>query len=73
MMGFGFLGVFVVLGFFGLLLVGGIAFAFSQNRETSLRSGGDRLTPRQIADARLARGEISLEEYKEIRERVAER
>ena len=73
MMGFGFLGVFVVLGFFGLLLVGGIAFAFGQNREMPLRAGGDRLTPRQIADARLARGEISLEEYKEIRERIAER
>ena len=64
MMGFGFLGMLLFWGLFLALIVGGAVFL---NRQI----GGSRpscdATALRILDERLARGEISREEYEAIR------
>ena len=66
MMGFGFLGMLLFWGVL-LLLVGGAILVLRQT--AGVRSPGEerRSTARQILDERLARGEISREEYDAVR------
>ena len=66
MMGFGFLGMLLFWGVL-LLLVGGAILVLRQT--AGVRSPGEerQSTARQILDERLARGEISREEYDAVR------
>jgi uncharacterized membrane protein len=70
MMGFGFGGMLLFWGVLLALLGGGAALAFRQLTGTGAPDGQQRQTARQILDERLARGEISQEEYDLIRARV---
>jgi len=64
MMGFGFLGMLLFGGLFLALMVAGVAFLLQQKGD----SGSSRdTTALRILDERLARGEISREEYETIR------
>ena len=64
MMGFGFLGMLLFWGLFLALIVGGMAFLVRQKSD----SGSARdTTALRILDERLARGELSREEYETIR------
>jgi uncharacterized membrane protein len=71
-MGFGldFLGMLLFWGVLVALVVGGAVLAFRQ--VTGARSWGGQHGPtaRQVLDERLARGEISAEEYEAIRARL---
>lgn len=69
----------LVLGFLFLLLLGAVVVALLIGGVGLLRRGGDgsRLldrreepTAREVLDQRLARGEISREEYEELREQI---
>ena len=71
--GFGFLGVFLFLGALLLLLIGGAALVIRQTAGTRLSSQQHEPTARQILDERLARGEISQEEYEALRARIEHR
>ena len=67
MMGFGFLGMLLFWGLFLALIVGGLVFLLRQATGTRTSDeAGDRAALR-ILDERLARGEISREEYETIR------
>jgi len=67
MMGFGFLGMLLFWGLFLALIVGGLVFLLRQTTGTRAPDEtGDR-TALRILDERLARGEISREEYEAIR------
>jgi uncharacterized membrane protein len=70
MMGFGFLGMFLLWGALFALLAGGAALIFRQATNTQTSDGKDQPTARQILDERLALGEISREEYDTIRARI---
>lgn len=67
MMGFGFLGMLLFWGLFLALVVGGTVFLLRQRGETRSPGDADGATARRILDERLARGEISREEYETIR------
>ncbi len=69
-MGFGFLGMFLFWGLLILLLVGGGAVLARQLAGPRPSGGQAQATARQILDARLARGEISPEEYEAILARI---
>ncbi len=66
------------LGLLMLLLFGGFLLALVGGGSALLDGAGQRLgnqnerhtTPRHILDARLARGEISLDEYEALRTRI---
>jgi len=64
MMGFGFLGMLLFWGLFLALIVGGVAILARQKSDSG--SAPDT-TALRILDERLARGEISREEYETIR------
>ena len=71
MMGYGFLGMFLFWGLLLALLVGGVvlvAWLVARGRP----SGGAPpvSTARQVLDERLARGEISKEEYDALRAKI---
>jgi|YNPNPStandDraft_1061719.scaffolds.fasta_scaffold97382_2 putative membrane protein len=66
MMGFGFLGMFLFWGFLILLLAGGGVVLARLLAGTGSAGKPAQPTARQILDARLARGEISPEEYEAI-------
>ena len=70
MLGFGFLGMLLFWGALLALLVGGAGVVLRQG--ASNRSGDRQRRPnaRQIVDERLARGEISQEEYEAIRAQI---
>lgn len=71
MMGFGFVGMLLFWGVLLALLVGGVILLLRQT--PGARSTGEqRPTARQILDERLARWEISPEEYAAIRVRLAD-
>jgi len=64
MMGFGFLAMLLFWGLFLALIVGGMAFLIRQKGDP----GSSRdATALRILNERLARGEISREEYEAIR------
>jgi uncharacterized membrane protein len=71
MMGFGFLGMFLFWGALLALLIGGAALLLRQMAGTRLPSQQQETTARQILDERLARGEITQEEYEAIRAQIA--
>lgn len=71
MMGFGFLGMFLFWGLLILLLAGGGAVLARQLAGTRPSDDSQaQATARQVLDARLARGEISPEEYEAILARI---
>ena len=67
MMGFGFLGMLLFWGLFLALVAGGGIWLIRQARPSERTAGK---TARQILDERLARGEISPEEYEAIRAKL---
>ena len=69
-MGFGFLAMLLFLGIPLVLLAGGAALVFRQMTGTRSSSGQRQPTARQVLDERFARGEITREEYEEIRAQI---
>lgn len=70
MMGFGFLGLLLVGGGLLAALLGGLGL-LSRKGETVQWPGGQRqATARQVLDERLARGEISADEYETVRAQI---
>jgi uncharacterized membrane protein len=70
MMGFGALGLLLLGGALLALLGGGAALISRQTISTPVSGGFERPTSRQLLDERLARGEISREEYDLILARI---
>ena len=70
MMAFGFVGMFLFWGVLLALLAAGTVLALRQTTATRSPSQQGQSTARQILDARLARGEISREEYYTIRSQI---
>ena len=70
MMGFGFLGMFLLWGVLPALVIGGAILAFRQTTGTRSPGGQRQPTARQALDERFAQGEISLQEYEAIRARL---
>ena len=70
MMVFGFLFLLLVGGLFAALMVGGGGTLLNQIGGGGGSQNRQRETARDILDRRLARGEISREEYREIRDQV---
>ena len=67
MMGFGFLGMVLFWGLLLAVLVGGAVLVLRQTGGTGSPSGKSWSRAREILDERLARGEISREEYDALR------
>ncbi len=67
MMGFGFLGMLLFWGLFLALIVGGVVFLVRQMGGKCLSGATSDQTALRILDERLARGEISREEYQTLR------
>jgi putative membrane protein len=67
MMGFGFLGMLLFWGLLLALVVGGVIWLARQSR---LSGGAPGRTARQMLDERLARGEITPEEYEAVRAKL---
>lgn len=71
MMMFGFLGLLLLGGVLVALMIGGGgAFLLKQMDNGKLTDGERKATARETLDRRLARGEISPEEYEEIRGQI---
>jgi len=70
MMGFGFLGMVLFWAVLLALLVGGTILVLRQTVGTGSLRGQHRPTARDVLDERLARGEISREEYDAIRDQM---
>lgn len=70
MMGFGFVGMFLFWGVLVLLLAGGGVVLARWLAGTGSATTPTQPTARQVLDARLARGEISPEEYEAILARI---
>jgi uncharacterized membrane protein len=68
--GFGFLGMLLFWGALLVLLVRGGALALRQATGTHSPGGRRQATARQILSERLARGELTQEEYEAIRPRI---
>jgi putative membrane protein len=66
MMGFGFIGLFIMLAFWGLVIAGAIWLMRSIFPGGKLLDGGSiesSNNPREIIDHRYARGEITRDQY----------
>jgi uncharacterized membrane protein len=70
MMGFGALWLLLCGGVLVVLLGGAAALISRQANGSWLSSGPEKPTARQILDERLARGEISQEEYDRTRRQI---
>ena len=70
MMGFGFVGMFLIWGVVLALLAGGGVLVFRQATVSRPVSDEHRVTARQLLDKRFARGEISRDEYDAIRAQI---
>jgi uncharacterized membrane protein len=70
MLSFVFLGLLLIGGVVVALLVGGSAFLRNQGRKTNSPDESDGASAREMLDRRLARGEISREEYESIRDQI---
>jgi uncharacterized membrane protein len=70
MIGFGFVGMLLFWGALLVLLVGGGALTLRQATAIHSPSGRHQGTARQILDERLARGELTQEDYEAIRARI---
>lgn len=74
MMGFGGIGLLVMLLFWGGLIVGGVVllktlFAANQGNSNSAKTSGN-LSAREILDQRYARGEIAPEQYETMKQDI---
>jgi uncharacterized membrane protein len=67
MMGFGVLVWLFVIGGIVVVLIGGLGWLPRQGGNTQGLVGSRQKTARQVLDERLARGELSSEEYEAIR------
>ena len=67
MMGFGVLGMLLFWGLFLALIVGGVVFLVRQMGRASSSGAAGGGTALHILDERLARGEITREEYETLR------
>ena len=70
-MGFGILGLLLMVLFWGALIAGGIwlvrtVFVSNPSNQSGIMTGKPA-SPREILDQRYARGEISREEYEQIK------
>lgn len=71
MMMFGFLGLLLLGGILVALVIGGGgALLLKQAGNGSITGSDQKATARETLDRRLARGEISREEYEEIRGQI---
>lgn len=71
MMMFGFLGLLLLGGILIALVIGGVgAFLLKQAGNGGVTGGDRKATARDTLNRRLARGEISREEYEEIRGQI---
>jgi uncharacterized membrane protein len=71
MMMFGWLGLLLLGGILiALMIGGGGAFLLRQAEDGSATDGEQKTTARETLDRRLARGEISREEYEDIRRQI---
>jgi len=70
MMGFGFLGMFLLWAIPLALVIGGAGLAFRQTGGAGTPGVQRQPKARQILDERFAQGEISQEEYEAIRARL---
>jgi putative membrane protein len=68
--GFGFLWMFLFWGVLLVLLIGRAALALCQTAGTRLSGQQHGPTARQVLDERLARGEITQEEYEALRAQI---
>ena len=69
-MGFGFLGMFLFWGVLLVLLAGGAALVLRQSSGAALSTGQRGRTAPHLLDQRLARGEISADEYYALRAKI---
>lgn len=70
MMGLGAIGMVLFWGVIIALIAGGVALLVRQASGYASPGSQGRPTARQILDERLARGEISREEYDELRAKI---
>ena len=70
MMGFGFVGMFLVWGVLVALLAGGVVLVLRQTSGSYPPAKQSQRTARQILNERLARGEISRQEYETVRVQI---
>lgn len=70
MLGFGFVGMLLFWGALLALLIGGGALALRQVAGIPAPRARQQGTARQILDERLARGELTQEQYEAIRARI---
>lgn len=70
MLSFVFLGLLLLGGVIVALLVGGGAFLRNQGSNTNPPEERQGASAREVLDRRLARGEISREEYESIRDQI---
>jgi uncharacterized membrane protein len=70
MMGFGFLVWLFVVGGLVVVLIGGLGLLPRQGGNSQGLVGLRQKTARQVLDERLARGELSPEEYETIRTQI---
>jgi len=69
-MGYGFIGMFLFWGLLLALLIGGAVLVIWLAARARPSSGVPPTTARQVLDERLARGEISKEEYDALRAKI---
>jgi uncharacterized membrane protein len=70
MMGFGFVGMLLFWTVLLVFLVGGAILVFRQATGTRVPDDQRQPTARQVLDGRFARGEITVAEFEEIRDRL---
>ena len=70
MMGFGFVGMFLVWSALLALLIGGATLVSRQVVGAVTPVQGSRATARRILDERLAKGEITRQEYDSVLDRI---
>ena len=72
---FGGFGLFLMIIFWGVLIVGGVLFVKAVFTSSPQNHDGNAISrqasPREILDQRYARGEISREEYESIKSDLA--
>lgn len=75
MMVFGGFGLFLMIIFWGVLIVGGVLFVKAVFTSSPQNHDGNaisrQVSPHEILDQRYARGEISREEYESIKSDLA--
>lgn len=73
MIGFGFIGLLIMIVFWGLLIVGAVFLVralFPKGTTTTTSITSSNKNPRHILDQRYARGEITREEYEIMKQDI---